>query len=649
MARKSAPTRRRRSTASAASSVAGELVVITSAAAGLRVGPSAVASASGASVRSLSQLLSSRSASLVPVFGSEERVLRARSLAPGAPVLPPLADLTRYYLVQAPTDSLERLQEDLLNDPLVDGAYIQPAPEPAVVREMPAALPDEAPPATPDFDARQLYLDAAPGGIGARSAWLRPGARGTGVRIIDIEGAWRFGHEDLIQNQGGVIGGTQSTDIGWRNHGTAVVGVFGGDQNAFGVTGIAPAANTRAISIFGTGQSAAKAISDAANALSPGDIILIELHAPGPRFNFQSPNGQRGFIAMEFWPANFAAIIHATQVRGVIVIEAAGNGAENYDDALYNSRPTGFPAAWSNPFNPSNPQSGAILVGAGAPPPGTHGRDHGPDRSRLDFSNFGARVDVQGWGREVTTCGYGDLQGGSNEDLWYTDTFSGTSSASPVVVGAVASLQGALRARSRPLLTPATATTLLRTTGSPQQDAPGRPATQRIGNRPDLDQALRTLGLSKGIVKDIKDKDKLELKEKVETKEIKDTKEQRKDKVETKERKEIKEKELKELIKEVKEKERKELVKEVKEKDLRDVDPKRFELPPPSDPSVDDRLAGLEQAVSQLLHFIAASDRPDLQQSALLDEADVSAQLALQAQDAKRAKDDKDLEKGRES
>ena len=36
-------------------------------------------------------------------------------------------------------------------------------------------------------------------------------------------------------------------------------------------------------------------------------------------------------------------------------------------------------------------------------------RRHGPDRSRLDFSNFGKAVDVQGWGREVTTCGYGDL------------------------------------------------------------------------------------------------------------------------------------------------------------------------------------------------------------------------------------------------
>jgi hypothetical protein len=36
------------------------------------------------------------------------------------------------------------------------------------------------------------------------------------------------------------------------------------------------------------------------------------------------------------------------------------------------------------------------------------------------------------------------------------------------------------------LLTPISARNLLRSLGSPQQDAPGRPATQRIGNRPDL-------------------------------------------------------------------------------------------------------------------------------------------------------------------
>ncbi len=177
-------------------------------------------------------------------------------------------------------------------------------------------------------------------------------------------------------------------------------------------------------------------------------------------------------------------------LKGQIVVEAAGNGFQNLDDPIYDTRPTGFPTSWRNPFNPSNPSSGAVVVGAGAPPPNTHGADWGPDRSRLDFSNYGRRVDVQGWGREVTTTGYGDLQGGLNEDLWYTDHFSGTSSASPVVVGALAGTQGVLRARGHIRMTSEQARALLRATGSPQQDAPTRPASERIGNRPNLRELI---------------------------------------------------------------------------------------------------------------------------------------------------------------
>ena len=47
-----------------------------------------------------------------------------------------------------------------------------------------------------------------------------------------------------------------------------------------------------------------------------------------------------------------------------------------------------------------------------------------------------------------------------------------------------------MRAAGRIPLSPARARDLLRTTGSPQQDAPGRPATQRIGNRPNLRQII---------------------------------------------------------------------------------------------------------------------------------------------------------------
>jgi subtilisin family serine protease len=392
-----------------------------------------------------------------------------------------------YYRVEAPDETLDELARTLSKHELVESAYVKPPAEPARLNEMIAIAAEPA--ATPDFSVRQGYLDAAPAGVDARFAWTLQGGRGSDVRIIDIEGAWRFDHEDLISNQGGVVAGTPSSDLGWRNHGTAVVGEIGGDLNSIGIVGICPEANQQAVSIFG-GLGSATAIREAADRLRPGDILLIELHRPGPRFNFQSRDDQRGYIAVEWWPDDLSAIQYATG-RGVIVVEAAGNGAESLDDVLYDQRPVGFPSTWQNPFRRNPVDSGAIVVGAGAPPPGTHGRDHGPDRSRLGFSNFGDLVDAQGWGREVTTTGYGDLQGGSDENNWYTDQFSGTSSASPIVVGALGCVQGVLRGQGRPALTPQQARDLLRSTGSPQLDAPGRPATQRIGNRPDLRQMIR--------------------------------------------------------------------------------------------------------------------------------------------------------------
>jgi subtilisin family serine protease len=469
-----------------------ELIVIVKHEVRLQVTKEGVASIEGADVTPLADLFASEGISMRPLFGvAEERLkYKAASLASETGVEVP--DLSVYYRVDAPDERLDELAERLRKMEIVEAAYVKPPVElPQILNDMiPTA--EEPPVETPDFTLRQGYLDAAPGGIDARYAWTQPGGGGgPGVSIIDIEGAWRFTHEDLMLNQGGVVGGTQSTFLAWRNHGTAVIGEIGGDWGSFGITGICPAANVRAISIFG-GMGTAGAIRRAADMLNAGDIILIELHRPGPRFDFQNRNDQRGYIAIEWWPDDFDAIRYAT-TRGVIVVEAAGNGAENLDDTIYNTRPAVFPTSWTNPFNHTNRDSGAIVVGAGAPPPETHGRNHGPDRSRLDFSNFGALLDAQGWGREVTTSGYGDLQGGNNEDEWYTDRFSGTSSASPIVVGAIACVQGILRRRES-FLPPSQVRALLHATGSPQQDAHGRPRTQRIGNRPNLREMIERVG-----------------------------------------------------------------------------------------------------------------------------------------------------------
>lgn len=473
-----------------------ELIVVAKTEARLRVRRSGLASLGGFDISSLQNYLSTEKISLKPLFGTTEDRIKNEVSILADTAQKSLPDLSAYYRVQAPEGRLEEIATNLRQQESVEAAYIKPPTFPAFWPDDALPIMDEPPLHTPDFISRQGYLDAAPAGIDARFAWSLPGGRGTNVKIVDIEGAWRFSHEDLLQNQGGIVGGVPIADIGWRNHGTAVIGEFGADNNAVGITGICAEANVRAMSFQESpGEySSAAAIRRAADMLGPGDIILIELHRPGPHFNFASRNDQKGYIAIEWFPDDFDAIRYAIG-RGVIVVEAAGNGAENLDDNLYNVAAPGFPNSWTNPFNPSNVQSGAIIVGAGAPPIGTHGRSHGPDRSRLDFSNYGQRVDTQGWGREVTTTGGrhadpGDLQGGMNEDEWYTDTFSGTSSASPIIVGTLGCLQGILLYKKRPPLGSAAAKDLLRNTGSQQQGAPGRPRTQRIGSRPDLSMLI---------------------------------------------------------------------------------------------------------------------------------------------------------------
>lgn len=446
-------------------------------------------------------VLNRHNAKISLLFGAtEERVRQQQAsvskaspwVGPGEqqPLLAPMPELSAFYRVQADADKLDAIAQELRSQPNVEAAYVKPGGSPPLIlldrpKEVKATATVAAT-ATPNYVDHQGYLRAAPEGIDAINyAHYMVGGQGEGIRIIDCEWGWRFTHEDLLENNLGVIAGTSTTFQDYVDHGTAVAGILGGDRNTYGVVGICPRAMFGASSFWD--QSTSTAIKRAADVLGPRDLILLEIHRAGPK---ATGIGQDGYIAIEWWPDDFAAIRYATE-KGIIVVEAAGNGSQNLDDPVYETRPDSFPPTWRNPFNLANPSSGAVMVGAGAPPPGTHGSDFGPDRSRLWFSNYGSRVDAQGWGYEVTSTGYGWLQGGISQDLWYTDSFSGTSSASPIVTGALACVQGILKDFDRRPLTPAEARSILRSTGSPQQDGPNGPKSQRIGNRPDLRQLVQ--------------------------------------------------------------------------------------------------------------------------------------------------------------
>src|SRR5689334_10265707 len=161
-----------------------ELVVLTHREAAVRSSAAGVlASLAGAPTRDLEAVLADHGATMQPIMGTtQERVLASLGGAPQPFDGSPAADLTSFYTIDAPAAGLEALRSDLEGQDLVEAAYIKPGAEPAMLNDM-APAAEEAPPATADFSARQLYLDAAPGGIEARWAWTQNGGRGANVRI----------------------------------------------------------------------------------------------------------------------------------------------------------------------------------------------------------------------------------------------------------------------------------------------------------------------------------------------------------------------------------------------------------------------------------------------------------------------------------
>jgi hypothetical protein len=557
-----------------------------------------------ADVAPLNRALDETSATPRPLFGaSEARVRAMQAAASDSP------DLSLYYGVQLdPSADHEAVASRLMEEDAFAGAYMK---APAVV-DGPSVEPQSAvmlTAASGDFSARQGYLDGPPNGVNARSAWAVPGGDGAGIEVIVVGGAWRLEHEDLHGDASGVIAGTQIAARSFRNHGTAMLGTVRADRNSFGVTGIAPACRARQVATFGLGTAAA--INAAAQALPAGGVLLIEWQRPGPG---ATGVGSAGFIPIEWWPDDFAAIKAAT-AKGVIVVAPAGNGGVSLDDGRYDQPLPGFPPTWQNPFERTQADSGAILVGAGAPPSGTHGRDHGVPLSRLDFSNYGTCVDAQAWGAEVTTLGYGDLQGGDDESIWYTDVFGGTSAAAAIVAGVLTSLQGInVSGGKRAPLTPAAARHDLQVSGSPQPDG-ANPNTQHIGSLPELLALVALLGPKKDESKDGKDS-KDEGKENKDGKDSKDAKDNpdkvQKDNKEHKEQKDGKDNKDKKEDKGDKHETPKELKDFGKDKETDHI-PFAAQQPgwPVSTPD-------------PVQHFIGAEHRPDLSTAALRDEPDVT-------------------------
>ncbi len=377
--------------------------------------------------------------------------LRANLAAAGVAAEPP-AELNLYYRVRLPNVAAGiAAWQALLADPLVETAFADTPPGYE-------ADPQDIPPTTPDYTGQQGYWGPLPNGINIAAARVLSGGRGEPLQICDIETGLIVNHEDIpLATAANVIGANNNP----TDHGQAVAGELVAARNGYGVVGGVWKARYK----FHSHQSinwASSVNTAAANSL-PGDIIVLEVQLPCP-FTGSS------VCPMEGRQDVFDAVRNAT-LAGIHVVAAAGNGNQNLDNA-----------AFQGVFDRAVRDSGAVLVGA----------TDGSQLVRASFSNYGSIVDGNGWGQQVTTTGYGALfNGGGDPKQRYTATFSGTSSATPIVTSAYAAVLGAAKFQLGQVLTPAQARALVQTHGT---------TVATIGRRPDVAAMLGSLGLPNGLV-----------------------------------------------------------------------------------------------------------------------------------------------------
>lgn len=396
-----------------------------------------------------------------PLFHLDQASLSALTAASKAADAQPQPDLSQWYRLRVrPGQDIARVIDELNAMPAVEIAYPAPLPVPA--------------PATPSYQANQYYQQpAAYSGIDIEYARTVAGGTGSNVRVLDIEYSWNTNHEDLSKlraSGASVPNGTPYDPFADNNHGTAVMGQLIADSNAIGVTGLVSGATARYTNAMNRerGYDLANAILTAAGALRAGDVMLIEQQAAGP-------GGCSGYIPVEWIGSVYDAIVVAVN-KGVHVVQAGGNGNMNLDTT----------SCFGSPFPGGKADSGSIIVGAGGPRSTAWCTDSVAERAKQPFSTYGQRVNVQAWGRCVTTTGYGNLYNGG-VNAYYTRTFSGTSSASPIVTAAVAALSSIAKQRGI-TLTPRKMRELLTTTGTAQAGTGGR-----IGPLPDLRAAIAQL------------------------------------------------------------------------------------------------------------------------------------------------------------
>lgn len=389
-------------------------------------------------------------------------------------------DLAPWYTAMLPAGAdADAVLAELAALPEVVYAY--PSPEPA---------PPPAEP-TPDFSPLQGYLRPADthNGINIEEVRKDPRVRGAGIKVIDLEYDWNPFHEDLQLDDSSDVGQGRFvpyTGFG-DDHGTAVFGEIMAKDNGFGVTGGVPDVEMYGISPSellpngsmpwrpGPALAFLATIQDENGRpfVQPGDALILEQQT-------SSPLGGSRYAPLEWIPAVFEANKVLTAM-GANVVLTGGNGDTNTDDPMYVRNGI----KW---FDPAVQHSGSIFAGAG----GSGLRANNPARSRLNFSNYGQRFDLQAWGQDIYTTGYCNVfcaELGNDPNRAYSRSFSGTSGAGPIVTNAVVAVQSYVKSVGLGPWTTAQINDLLRVTGTPQTTN----THQNIGPLPNVQAALASI------------------------------------------------------------------------------------------------------------------------------------------------------------
>lgn len=370
--------------------------------------------------------------------------------------------LTRYFIIdirQSSPAQAEALAEQLKQNPLVEYAEFEPRaegmhqdngrPDISVGRQ-----------SIPDYTPRQYYLlgpQPVPpykiGGVNAVEARSIPGAKGAGIQVVSSEiERWAYDHVDLPKPN---IELSEGAEV--DSHDTASVGIIASTENTFGTTGIVPDAKV------GYLHWSADRLLQMALRLESGAVMQL-----GVQYDY-SPIDKIGcakncLMPLEYNTPTRDIIAYTVKERGILVVLAAGNGNINLDHRGFDGE-----------FDRNRFDSGALYAGAVDPKTGL----------RTSYSNHGKRVDLFGWGDDVTTT-YWSVE---NPTTQYTHKYGGTSSANPIIAGVVASVLGAAHAHGLGDRPPGEISALLVATGRPQVNG----NSDEIGVQPNLTEAIKQM------------------------------------------------------------------------------------------------------------------------------------------------------------